>query len=689
MEGNLMKIHATKESIVDDFHGVLVEDPYRWLENDLLTETKQWTDKQNKKTATFLQSHPDYNAIKERIEKLSTYEKYTIPQKVGNYYYFHKNSGKDNQPIFYRSKTVNNPTPEIVIDPNKICSEGLAAIQNVFFSHDAKKLAYSLSYRGSDVQEIHIKDLHTGEKYSDVIHITGFSSIAWDIDNNSFYYSSFNAPDSPQKRANPYYNKVYLHTLGTEQLVDEIVYDDTNNKELSYEPLISNDKKYLLLRVYNGTEPKNDYLYRPINNKDATFQKLFGNRKSKNVFIGNENNIYYFLTNDNASNGKIISIDLNKPEQENWKEIIPEQEWPISFVRKFDNYFFVSRLNNVSGEVLVYDLDGKFVNNIPLPNDLTIEDVGASMNSDEIFISYTSFVQPTQVVSYNYKTEQLNNVINVKPTVNQDNIEVKQIFYPSKDGTKIPMYIVHKKGLELNGHHPLLLFAYGGYTLSQTPKFSPEQMMWIENGGIYALANIRGGEEYGRDWHQAAIFDNKQNVFDDFISAAEWLIENKYTKPKRLAIMGRSNGGLLVATCMQQRPDLFGAVLSIVPVTDMLRFQHFTFGRFWTTEFGNAETSKSDFENMYGYSPLHTVKESPKYPPILVTTADHDDRVVPAHARKYTATLQEKQPNNDHIFYLEEKNAGHGHGKPLYKVIENFTDIYTFMFKVFDLRLKN
>ena len=681
-----METNWKKSDVVDNYYGVNVPDPYRWLENSSSEDTIRWTKQQNIKTDQYLQSHPDYFSIKNRITELSKYKTYTIPQKVGDHYYFHKNNGENNQPIFYRCKSLDHPELEIVLDPNELREDGTAALRNVTFSPNGKLIAYLIAYNGSDVQEIHIKNIETGEKLPEVIHLRRHSAIAWGADNDGFYYSNYPNPDLVPENERAFNNRVFWHKLNTPQSEDKVIFEDSNYKELAYEPRISDDKAYLLLRAHNGTEPKSDIYYRPLG-KDVPFKRLIGNRSSNFTIIGNDENTYYLLTNDDAPKNRVVAIDINQPDKNHWHEVINEQEGRITLVRKINNYFAVATLNDVNGELKIYKTDGTFVNKVPLPEKITIEDVADAGVNNEIFIQYNSFTNPPQIVTYNLKTATLNNVFEIDSPVDAANITVKQIFYLSKDGTKVPMFIVHKKGLELTGDHPTLLYAYGGYDINQTPKFTPSQIMWIESGGIYAVANIRGGGEYGREWHEAGIFNNKQNVFDDFIAAAEWLIDNKYTKPKRLAIMGGSNGGLLVSACMLQRPDLYGAVLCLVPVTDMLRFQHFTFGRFWTTEFGHAEENEDDFKNMYKYSPLHNVQSNVTYPPILITTADHDDRVVPAHAKKLAATLQEKQTNNEHVYLMEEKNAGHGDGKPLTKIIKNHTNLYSFLFKTFNMSL--
>lgn len=670
----------TRET-AEDFHGTTVTDPYRSLEDPLSAETIRWTEEQNKLTTDYLNNFPKRKQIKEHITKMMDFPKYTVPQFVNGSYYFHANSGLHNQPIFYRSKSLKQNEREIVLDPNRLSEEGTAALMSTTFSKDGTKMAYTIARNGSDRCIIKIKNLKTGNDYPETIKLNVNSTLAWSEDNNGFYYSNYPNEKDKSDISPSFYNQILYHQVGTEQTEDTIVFQDPTQKELCYEPFISENNEYLILKAHIPTQMKSNIYYRKLANNDDAFTKLFDHPENNYLFISSKDETFYFFTDDRASNGRVIAININKPAREHWQEIIPEQDETIISVVKIGDYFVATVLNNVNGQVKIFNENGALYRDVPLSGQLTITGVAQAKAKDELLIGYTSFLEPTQIVKYNLKSDQLEFIFKVKSPVNTNDYETKQITYMSTDGTKIPMYLTHTKGLKLTGDHPVLLFAYGGYNLNQTPLFNPAIMTWIQSGGVYAVANIRGGGEFGRDWHEGGMFENKQQVFDDFFAAAEWLIAEKYTNSNKLAIMGRSNGGLLVGVSILQRPELFGAALCLVPVTDMLRFQHYTSGRLWTTEFGHAEKNAADFENMYTYSPLHNVKAGAKYPPTLITTADYDDRVIPMHAKKFVATLKEKQANPENTFFREEKNAGHGDGKPTSKTIQAETDLYTFLFK--------
>ncbi|MFD1037519.1 prolyl oligopeptidase family protein [Virgibacillus byunsanensis] len=680
-----MKSVTKKELIVDNYHGLEVNDPHRWLEHPESVETKEWTEEQNKTTRDYLNNYPERNKIKEKITSLMNYTKYSLPQREGEYYYFHKNDGLQKQPIFCRTKTIDNLDEiEPVIDPNTISEEGTAAITNTSFSQDGSMLAYAISYNGSDWQEIRIKNLETGEVFPELIKWCKFSNIAWSEDNRGFFYNRYPDQQSASLQEESFFNSVYWHMVGTSQDEDILIHQDQKHKELSFLPQISDDNKYIVLKVYNGTEPKSRIYYRSLESNSG-FIPLINDGEDYYSFIGNEGADFYIYTNNNAPKGRVISVNIKHPDKKNWKEIIPEKEDTFSTIKMLNNHFVVSFMKNACDQLKIYDSKGNLHKELSLPEFITITDIKGKKNNSEMFIGYTSYLYPSKIVKYDLDEDQLDLVMETMHDLESNQFETKQVFYPSKDGTKIPMFITHKKGLELNEDNPVLLYGYGGYNISLTPSFSPSQLMWLQAGGVYVVANLRGGGEFGEDWHLAGILEKKQNVFDDFISAAEWLIENKYTNSKKLAIMGGSNGGLLVGACITQRPELFGAALCLVPVTDMLRFHLFTVGRFWTTEFGNAEENPDHFKFMYEYSPLHNVKKGVKYPPTLITTADTDDRVVPLHAKKFTATLQEAQSGDNLVFLRVEKNAGHGLGKPTSKIIEEQTDLYTFLFKQFKM----
>lgn len=673
-----MKIETTEKTVVDNYHGTMVEDPFRWLEDANSTETKRWTEQQNENTQTYINTISHRDTLKERLTNRWNYEKYLLPRKEGNYYYYHKNDGLQNQPVFYRKKKLSDPSPEIVIDPNTLNSEGTTALTNITFNKDGNLMAYAISENGSDWQEIKIRHMDTGTDFPDTISWCKFCSIAWLENGTGFYYSRFPEPGSVAPEDESNYNRLYFHTLNTPQSEDKLVYERPDDKELAFNSTISDDYRFLVLESWKGTENKSRLHYRPIDS-EGDFIPLAIEEDGYYSFLGNTNTIFYVYTNKDAPNGKIIAIDIEKPEQEYWKEIIPEQKDVMYITKMTSDYFAISYMQHARHHLNLFTLDGSFIKTIDLPDMITITDISTNKNPKELFISYTSYLSPATIVRYDLETEQLETVFASKEGLNGSLFETKQIFYPSTDGTKIPMFITHKKGIELSGNHPVLLLGYGGFNISLTPTYSASNAMFIEDGGIYAVANIRGGGEYGEEWHQAGTFERKQQVFDDFISAGEWLIHSNYTSPSKLAIIGGSNGGLLVSACMNQRPDLFAAVICQVPVTDMLRYQLFTVGRFWTSEFGNAEQSAEHFKSIYAYSPLHNISKQ-KYPATLVTTADTDDRVAPLHAFKYVATLQEAQTGETPILLRVEKNAGHGLGKPTVKIIEEHTDIYTFLY---------
>lgn len=681
-----MKLSTKKEPVIDDYHGVKVADPYRWLEDPDSLETKNWTDEQNERTNQYLGNYHGREIIKDNITKMMNYPKYSLPAKEGEYYYFHKNNGLQNQAVFYRSKSLDNSELETVIDPNKLSENGTAAITNITFNQNGTMLAYAISYNGSDWQDIKIKDLETGEDFPETLKWCKFSNIAWSKDHSGFFYNRYPNAKAVLPGDESNYNKVYWHGIGSPQEADELIYEDLDEKELSFVPEISDDNRYLILKVYNGTEPKSRIYYRSLESADP-FIPLLNDGEDYYSFLGNEDDRFYIYTNNDASKGRIISVDLNHPEKEKWQEIIPENDDTISVIKVINNKFVIVSMHNAHDQLKIYDSKGSLLKELSLPEFITITGLEGKKDDSEMFISYTSYLYPSKIMQYKFEDDQLDTVLGSNSHLEPTPFETKQIFYTSKDGTKIPMFVTCKKGLELTGDNPVLLYGYGGYNISLTPTFSPSQMMWMEAGGVYAVANLRGGGEFGEAWHLDGILGKKQNVFDDFISAADWLIENKYTSPKKLAIMGGSNGGLLVGTCINQRPDLFGAALCLVPVTDMLRFHRFTVGRFWTTEFGNAEENPDHFQFMYKYSPLHNVKPGVKYPATLITTADTDDRVVPLHAKKFAATLQEAQNGDNPILLRVEKNAGHGLGKPTSKIIEEQTDLYSFLFKELDLPL--
>ncbi len=674
---------ARVDTVVDNYHGTRVADPYRWMENPDSPETQAWVEAENNLTMAFLKDIPAREKIKERLTKLWNYPRYSVPQREGDRYFFSKNDGLQNQSVLYMQKSLDRK-PVVVIDPNKLSADGTVALTNQAHSKDGRLLAYGLSSSGSDQQDIKIRNVDSGKDYDELIKWCKFASIAWKHDHSGFYYNRLPEPGTVPKEDENNYSRVYWHKLGTPQSEDKLAYERPEAKELGFAPFITDDGKYLVLYVYHGTDPKNRIYYREVDSNDP-FIRLLDEADATYDFIDNVGSVFYFRTTLDALRGRIIAIDTKNPERKHWKEIISQQEDVISFVTTVSNQLVVAYMHDAQHQLKLYRLDGTFLQEIQLPTIGSIAGLSGRREDTEMFLAFTSFLYPTSILRYDFKTGKLALFRGAEIKFDPSQYETKQVFYRSKDGTRVPMFLTHRKGLKLDGSNPTLLYGYGGFNISITPSFSVSRLIWLEQGGVYAVANLRGGDEYGEAWHQAGMLDKKQNVFDDFIAAAEWLVANKYTNSSKLAINGGSNGGLLVAACMLQRPALFGAVVCQVPVADMLRYHKFTVGRYWVPEFGDAETNPDHFKFLYAYSPLHNVKKEVAYPPTLVTTADTDDRVVPLHAKKFVATLQAADAGKNPILIRVETKAGHGGGKPISKVIDEQSDIYAFLFKIFDM----
>ena len=672
---------AKKVDVVDDYFGVKVADPYRWLEDENSKDTKAWVAAENRLTFGFLHSSPAYEKIKKRLTELWNFPKYSAPRKVGDRYFFWKNDGLQNQSVLYMQKSLDSP-PKVVLDPNQLSTDGTVSVSALALSRDGKLLAYGLSSSGSDWQEIKIRDVDSGKDYKEVLKWCKFSSIAWKHDGSGFFYNRFPAEGTVPKEDRNNYNRVYWHRPGTDQSADKLVYQDNANKELGFSPLVSEDGKYLLLEVWRGTDPNNRVYYRPVNSKRPFF-KVLNKNDAAYSYLYNQGSKFYFKTDKDAPRGRIVLIDFKKPVQKYWKEIIPQQKEVLHYAKVVNGMLVVDYMKDAHDIIRIYTLDGKFVRELKLPTLGSVYSISGRPQDSEMFITFASFLFPPTIYRYDFTSGKMHTFRKPEINFDADRYVTKQVFYRSKDGTRVPMFITHRKNLKMDGNNPTLLYGYGGFDISLTPSFSVARLVWLENGGVYALANLRGGGEYGEEWHRAGMLDKKQNVFDDFIAAAEYLIKEKYTNPKRLAINGGSNGGLLVAACMVQRPDLFGAVLCQVPVIDMLRYHKFTVGRYWIPEYGNAEADSNQFKFLYAYSPLHNIKEGVEYPPTLVTTAESDNRVAPLHAMKFVATLQEKYKGRNPILIRVETKAGHGAGKPTSKRIAELADLYTFLFKVF------
>lgn len=668
---------ARKSDVVDDYHGTPIADPYRWLEEANSAETKAFVESQNRLTREFLDEFPAGAAIRTRLTRLWNYPKWTVPNKKGNRYFFLKNDGLQNQAVLYRQDS-RNDAPTVILDPNRLSDDGTIALLNFDASKDGRLMAYALSQSGSDWQQIEITEIDTGRTYPERLQWVKFTNLAWAKNNSGFFYSRFPDPATMADAPPTTHNRVYWHTVGNEQSEDPLIYARPDAPDLAFDPQLSDDGQYLILTVWEGTNPKNRIYYRPVES-DQDFIRLLDDADAHYDFIDNSGNLFYFHTDLDAPRGRIIAIDIGNPGRDNWQEIISEGADTISQVQVIHHELIVVTLHHAAHRIHRYHLDGSPAGEIVLPTLGTIFGLSGRKQDDELFINFQSYLYPPTIFRYDFNNHQ--RTVWQQPSVDFDpaGYETHQIFFPSKDGTTIPMFLTHRKGLTLNGQNPALLYGYGGFNISLTPLFSPTWLNWLEMGGILAEANLRGGGEYGEAWHQAGTLANKQNVFDDFIAAAEWLIQQKYTQSSKLAIMGGSNGGLLVAACLIQRPDLYGAAICRVPVIDMLRYHKFSVGRYWVTDYGNAEENSDQFPFMLAYSPLHQVKAGVIYPPTLITTADTDDRVVPAHAYKFAATLQAANPGHNPLLLRVETKAGHGLGKPTSKIIDELTDIGTFL----------
>ncbi|WP_414541320.1 prolyl oligopeptidase family serine peptidase [Nostoc sp. CCY0012] len=667
-----------KSDQVDNYHGTLVTDPYRWLENPDSEETRSWIEAQNKVTFDYLNEISVRKQIKQRLTKLWDYEKYGIPFKEGNNYFYFKNDGLQNQSVLYTLKTL-DAEPRLLLDPNKLSDDGTIALSGLAISDNGKLLAYGLSTSGSDWQEWKVRDVETGEDLQDHLKWIKFSGASWTHDNQGFFYSRYDEPNEKTKLEDVnYYQKLYYHQLGNPQSEDILIYHRHDQKEWGFSGDVTEDGSYLIISVWLGTDAKNLVFYKDLTNPHAKVIELINQFEANYSFIDHDDSVFYFRTDLNAPRGKLIAIDTKNPAQANWQEIIPQSTSTLESANILNNQFVVDYLQDAHSQIKIFDLNGALIREVELPGLGSAGGFGGKRDDIETFYSFTSFTIPGTIYRYNMVTGKSELFRQPQVDFNPDDYETKQVFYGSKDGTQVPMFITHKKGIELDGNNPTYLYAYGGFNASMTPGFSVSMLVWMEMGGVYAMPNIRGGGEYGEEWHQGGMKEKKQNVFDDFIAAAEWLITNKYTQPKKLAIAGGSNGGLLVGACMTQRPDLFGAALPAVGVMDMLRFHKFTIGWAWVPEYGSADNPE-EFQTLYAYSPLHNLKPETAYPATLITTADHDDRVVPAHSFKFAAALQANHVGDAPVLIRIETKAGHGAGKPTAKIIEEAADKWAFL----------
>jgi prolyl oligopeptidase len=666
-------------TVVDIYHGQAVPDPYRWLEDLDSEQTRAWIEAQNHLTFNYLQQIPARQRIRERLTQLWNYEKYSQPFKEGGRYFYFKNDGLQNQSVLYTQESLEGQA-RVLLDPNTFSEDGTVALAGIAISRDGRYLAYGLSRSGSDWQEWKVRDIETGEDLPDHLRWVKFSGASWTLDGQGFFYSRYDepAPGSEYESAN-YFQKLYYHRLGTSQSEDVLVYHRPDQKEWGFAGGVTEDGNYLIISVWRGTDPKNLIFYKDLRDPQSPVVELIREFEAEYSFVGNDGSRFWLLTDCQAPRRRLVAIDLEQPDQV--QEVIPEAEETLQGVSLINNQFVAFYLKDAHTQIKTFALDGSYLGEIPLPGLGSASGFGGKRYDTETFYTFTSFTTPPTIYRYDFTSGT--STLFRQPQVDFDPqaYEVQQVFYTSKDGTRIPMFLVHRRGLARTGDHPTLLYGYGGFGISLTPSFSVGLVAWLEMGGVYAQPSLRGGGEYGEEWHQAGTKLNKQKVFDDFIAAAEWLIAHGYTNPAKLAISGGSNGGLLVGACLVQRPELFAAALPAVGVFDMLRFHKFTIGWAWISEYGSPENPE-EFKALYAYSPLHNLKPGTAYPATLITTADHDDRVVPAHSFKFAAALQAAQGGSQPILIRIDTKAGHGAGKPTSKLIEEAADRWAFLVQV-------
>lgn len=676
-------------SHTDEYHGTKVADPYRWLENDVREskEVAEWVKAQNKVTFGYLKQIPEREAIRKRLTELWNYERYGAPFKRGGKYYYFKNNGLQNQSVLYTQDSLDGKAT-VLMDPNKWSKDGTVALSGVAFSDDGKYAAYGVAEAGSDWRTWKVMDVASKKTLDDELKWVKFSGVSWTKDGKGFFYSRYDEPKKGAAFQSLNLNqKLMYHRVGTPQSEDVLVYHRPDEPSWGFSNDVTEDGRYLVITVWKGTDDKFRVLYKDLTEPYGMPIDLIDNFDQEYSFVGNDGTRFFFKTDYKAPRRRVIAIDIRKPGKRHWQEIIPQEKETLSSVGIVANMFVTSYLKDAKTQVKMYALDGRFVREVKFDAIGTASGFGGKQSDTETFYSFSSFATPSSIYRYDMITGK--STLFRQPNVKFDpkNYVVKQVFYKSKDGTRVPMFIAHKKGLKLKGNTPTLLYGYGGFNISLTPRFKISWLTWMEMGGVFALANLRGGGEYGEEWHRAGTKINKQNVFDDFIAAAEWLIENKYTSKKKLAIQGASNGGLLVGAVMTQRPDLFGACLPAVGVMDMLRFHKFTAGRFWTDDYGSADASLAEFQALHAYSPYHNLKPGTSYPPTLVTTADTDDRVVPGHSFKFAAQLQHCHEGSAPVLIRIETRAGHGAGKPTAKIIEEVADQWAFLVKNLKMKL--
>ncbi|HYR98773.1 MAG TPA: prolyl oligopeptidase family serine peptidase [Gemmatimonadales bacterium] len=673
---------ARKSDVVDDYHGTQVPDPYRWLEDPDSPESRAWIEAQNRLTAAYLAEIPARATIRERLTKLWNYPKYGAPFRKAGRYFFLKNDGLQNQSVLYTQASL-EATPETLLDPNILSEDGTVALSTLAVSDNGRLLAYGTAASGSDWEEFRVRDVVTARDLPDHLKWIKFSGASWTKDGAGFFYSRYPEPTDKALTDVNRFQRLYYHRLGTDQAQDVLVYERPDQPDWGMNAEVTDDGRYAVLTVWLGTDRRNRVYFRDL--KDPRHPQITGevvrlldDFDASYAFVGNDGPVFYFLTDLDAPRKRVIAIDTRHPERGRWRELIPQGQDVLEGVQIIHDTFVANYMHDASSRLRLFALDGRMLQDLELPTLGSIGSISGERKDDEMFYAFTSFLYPTTIFRYAFKPGATS--VFKAPTIDFDpsRFETKQVFYTSKDGTRVPMFITYKKGLTLDGSNPTYLYGYGGFNISLTPAFSVAMLAWLEMSGVYAVPNLRGGGEYGEEWHQGGMHEKKQNVFDDFIAAAEYLIAQRYTSPAKLAIAGGSNGGLLVGAVITQRPELFGAALPAVGVMDMLRFHKFTIGWAWVTDYGSAD-SAAQFPYLYKYSPLHNIRAGTRFPATLVTTADHDDRVVPGHSFKFTAALQAAQVGSQPVLIEIETKAGHGAGKPTSKLIEEQADRFAFL----------
>ena len=695
VNGNKIAYSAAKKvEVVDDYHGIKVTDPYRWLEDTNSPETGAWVESENKLTQAYLAQIPERVRIHKRLTELFNYERYPALAleeyagafQAGGKHFFFRNNGLQNQYVLY---VLDKPGAKerVLLDPNLLRADGTAALTGLSVDHRGKLLAYGLAQAGSDWSEWHVRDIATGKDLSDIVQWAKFTFATWNHDGTGFYYQRFPQPDSKTALTASNENaKLYFHRVGQPQSSDKLVFERPDQPRWLYGTQVSDDGRYLVFEASDGDDRWNYLFYQDLQASQPRTVELINQPIGQFHFLGNGGPKFYIKTTESAPKSRIIAIDVSHPEKSNWKEIVREANETLSSAQLVSGKLILNYLKDAHSQVRIAGLDGKIERELPLPGLGTVDWSPAYSTDTEMFYSFTSYTSPAAIYRYDLRSNQSSPFRQSKLSFDPSQFETEQVFYASKDGTRVPMFLVHRKGLKRDGQTPTLLYGYGGFNIAMTPTFSPVYLGWVEMGGIFAVANLRGGSEYGESWHQAGTKLHKQNVFDDFISAAEWLVANKYTSTPKLAIYGGSNGGLLVGACLNQRPDLFGAAMPAVGVMDMLRYNKFTIGAAWEGDYGSPQ-KPDEFKALRAYSPLHNIRKGGQYPPTFITTSDHDDRVVPGHSFKYTATLQASQAGPAPILIRIETRAGHGAGKPTSKQIDEAADRFAFLMHELHMKL--